>query len=142
MPTIAVVSDDEGFSSGSGSMKGDDEIDNNIDEDDNNRIRKLSTQQVKSQPVFRRKMSFFVDIDPNRTPPPTPKISQRSNEEIIFNYSNEEIENDNRVRKMSRKRSFLMEIDPTTTPPPTPKSSQRSNEEIIINYSSEEINKN
>ena len=89
LPTIAVVSDDEGFSSGSGSMKGDDEIDNhNNDDDHNNRARKVSRQQVS-----RRKMSFFVDIDPTRTPPPTPKISQRSNEEIIINYSNEQITN-------------------------------------------------
>ena len=131
------MSDDEGFSSGSGSMKGDDdEIDNNNDDNDDDQIRKVSRQQ----PVFRRKMSFFVDIDPTRTPPPTPKISQRSNEEIIINYSNEEIIKDSRVRKVSRKRSFLMDIDPTKTPPPTPKISHRSNEEII-NYSNEEIKK-
>ena len=75
-PTVMVISEDEGFDSGSlsGSTK-EDTI------SVNKQSKKLKSILNQLSPIperlsFRR-MSFFVDIDPTTTPPSTPMPCQR-----------------------------------------------------------------
>ena len=77
-PTVMVISEDEGFDSGSlsGSTR-EDTI--SVNKDKQSKKLKSILNQLSPIPerLSFRRMSFFVDIDPTTTPPSTPMPCQR-----------------------------------------------------------------